>query len=123
MRTTSLSSRSIQVKSWWNTSTRLAKIMERTPNEIAERRVELSAEYSKCADELADILEVKATAWLGIRGREEIKSDTRADKEWDATELGIQEMRLRLRMKGLEKKLSAAKSYLDVANNEARNLY
>lgn len=97
--------------------------MDRTPAEIAERRVELSSEYSKCADDLADILEIKATAWMTIRNREDIKSDTKAEREWESTELGIKEMRLRLKMKGIEKKLSAAKSYLDVANNEARNLY
>ena len=93
----------------------------RNPHEIAERRIELAAEYGKCADDLAEILEIKATAWNTIRQREDIKSDTRADREWDATEMGISEMKLRLKLKTLEKKLSAAKTYLDVMNGEARN--
>lgn len=95
--------------------------MDRSPREIAERRVELSAEYSQCADELADILEIKSTAWLAMR--ENHKSDKATDMAWNATELGIKEMRLKLRMKGLEKKLSAAKTYIDIANGEARNQY
>ncbi len=95
--------------------------MNRSPQEIAERRVELSAEYGGCADELADILEIKATSWLKMR--ENQKSDKATDMVWDSTELGIKEMRLRLKMKGLEKKLSAAKTYIDVMNGEARNLY
>jgi len=93
--------------------------MNRTPQELAERRVELSAEYGKCADDLADILEIKATTWMKMR--ENNKSDKATDMQWDATEYGIKEMRLRLKMKGLEKKLSASKTYLDVMNGEARN--
>lgn len=95
--------------------------MKRNPSEMAERRVELAAEYGGCAEELADILEVKATAWRAIRER--VKSDKSADMEWDSGEMGIKEMRLKLRMKVLEKKISAAKTYIDVQSNEARNLY
>lgn len=95
--------------------------MDRTPREIAERRVELSSEYSQCADDLSDILEIKATAWLSMR--ENHKSDKATDMAWDATELGIKEMRLRLKMKALEKKLSAARTYLEVMNTEAKNQY
>lgn len=79
-----------------------------------------SAEYAHFSEQLGDILETKANLWVGIR--EETKSDKQADKAWDATPDGIQEMRLRLRLKALEKEMSAISSHLRVLDTEARNL-
>lgn len=93
--------------------------MERTPREIAERRIELSAEYGQKSDRLKEILEIKATQWLTIRERS--KSDKSADMEWQSTDFGIEEMKLKMDLKTLEKKMSAARTYLEVMDGEAKN--
>jgi hypothetical protein len=80
----------------------------------------LSAEYARCSEQLADILELKTKKWLEIR--QDVKSDTSADRRWDATEEGIHEMRLKLKMKAMEKEMSSIKTFLDVLNAEARNI-
>ena len=95
--------------------------MSRNPHEIAERRIELSAEYGAKGERLKEILEIKATTWKTIR--ENTKSDKSADREWDSTEFGIEEMKLKIDMKTIEKKLSASRTYLEVLTGEAKNLY
>lgn len=91
-----------------------------TPHELAEKRVELAAEYSRDSELLSDILTKKAALWMKMR--EDVGSDRAADKAWDATPLGINEMKLRLKMKASEKEMSAIKTMLDVMSDEARNL-
>lgn len=81
----------------------------------------LSAEYARLSERLADILEKKTHIWLNIRA--DVKSDTAADRKWDSTEDGIQEMRLRLKLKAMEKEMSAIRSHLEVLQGEARNQY
>lgn len=91
-----------------------------TPHEYAERRVEITGLYSRASEELESILLQKAELWLKIRER--VKSDTQADKEWDRTELGTQELVLRMKMKRYEKQLSSLRTMLEVLNQEARNI-
>ena len=81
----------------------------------------LSADYGKAADDLADILEVKAKAWETIRAG--VKTDTQAERKWDSGDLGVKEMRLRLTLKKLEKQMSAIRTHIEVKTGEARNLY
>lgn len=95
--------------------------MDRTPQEIAERRVELSAEYGQKSERLKEILEVKATGWKELR--EAHKSNKDATDAWEASELGIEEMKLKIDLKVIEKKMSAARTYLEVMSGEARNMY
>ncbi|MDO8094425.1 MAG: hypothetical protein Q6360_13185 [Candidatus Brocadiales bacterium] len=87
--------------------------------ELAERRVELSAEYARDSELLEGILEKKAWMWPDIR--KGMKSDKSADKQWDASTDGVMEIKLRLRMKASEKKMSAARTLLEVLSGEARN--
>lgn len=93
--------------------------MELNPHAIAEERLTLAGEYSRKSEELGNILEVKAAIWNELR--KDFKSDTACDRAYDATPRGIEEMKLRLRLKAIEKELSAMRSYLDVLNGEARN--
>ena len=93
--------------------------MERSPHEIAERRIELSAEYGQKSERLKEILEVKATGWKALR--EFHKSNKDATDAWDSSEFGIEEMKLKIDLKVIEKKLSAARTYLEVMSMEAKN--
>lgn len=90
----------------------------KSPRQIAEERYEEAATFSRLSEELEAILERKPSIWLLLR--EKAKSATEADRAWEATQEGIQEMKIRLTLKALEKKMAASKSLLDVLRDEAR---
>lgn len=92
-----------------------------TPSELSEILMRQSAEFGKLSDDLSEILEVKAKAWMAIRANQ--KSDTSAEREWGASDLGIKEMKLKLSLKALEKKMSAIRAHIRVKESEARNLF
>ncbi len=81
----------------------------------------LSGEYAWICGQLEEIL-VKKPAWWNVE-REKVKSDTACEKQWEQTEDGVNEMGLRMRMKGAEKMMSALKSLLRVAEGESHNLH
>jgi len=89
------------------------------PHQLAEKRVQLSALYSNATEQLKDVLSEKPTVWQEIR--KTVKSDTAAERAWEATELGIKEMRLRLSLKAMEKEMSSISTMLKVLDGEARN--
>lgn len=95
--------------------------MRHSPHELAEQRLELSAEYGRYSEELEIVLLEKPRTWRTLRGT--VKSDTAADRLWEETDQGRDEIRLRLRMKALDKKFSAIKTMLDVYQGEARNQF
>lgn len=92
-----------------------------TPNEIADERVRLAGEYARDTEKLIELLTQKAVLWIQLRTNS--KSDKATDRAWDALPLGLEEMKLRLRMKASEKQMSALKTKLDVLEVEARNTY
>lgn len=89
------------------------------PRDIADERIKLAYEYGVLGERLVEIKKIKAVKWLELRV--ENKSDTQTDMSWDRTELGIEEMEIRAKMKSKEFKMSALKTQLDVMNNEVRN--
>ena len=93
--------------------------MNLDPHKIAEERMELAGEYSRLTEQLGNILEVKPTLWNELR--KGTKSDTSADRMWEGTPKGIEEMKIKGRLRSIEKELSAKKSYLDVLINESHN--
>jgi hypothetical protein len=95
--------------------------MERSPHQLAEDRLQLAADYSAASEALERILSVKPATWQNLR--ESTKSDKAADKLWEATALGIEEMQLRMKCKRIEKQMSAIKTMVDIYQGEARNNY
>jgi len=91
------------------------------PHELAENRLTLSGEYSRASEQLESILEKKPAIWSEIR--KNVKSDTSADRTWDGTEMGIHEMKLRMKLKRLEKQMSSISTMLRVFEAEARNQF
>lgn len=89
----------------------------------SEDHAKLAGEYAWICGQLEDVLKLKASKWNNIRQHAYTKSDKQADKIWDATDDGINEMGLRLRMKACEKMLSALKSLIMVAEGQKRNSY
>lgn len=88
---------------------------------LAEEVMELSVDFSRMTEELADILTVKAARWAMYRADPECKSDTAAEKKWSNTPEGIKEMQLKLKMKASEKHQSAIKAMLRVIEIDYRN--
>lgn len=86
------------------------------PHTAADKKVEFTGYYSRCSQLLEDILERKPRIWMELR--KDNKSDKATDRAWDATEDGINEMKLRLKMKRLEKEISSLSSYLRVAEKD-----
>jgi hypothetical protein len=68
-------------------------------------------------------MEVKAVKWATFRADPECKSDAKADRMWEATPEGLEEIRIRLKMKAWEKQMSAQGTMLRVMENEERTQY
>jgi len=92
-----------------------------TPGRLAELRVLLSAKYAQATNEYERILLAKPAIWNELR--KDVKSDTRAEREWEATELGQGERHWKFQIKKIEKMMSAIKTLIDVRTGEAQNLY
>ncbi len=92
-----------------------------TPNRAADLRVELSGLYSTLSGKLENVLYLKPNVWKTIR--EMTQSDTRADRHFEGTELGLEEMSCRLRMKRIDKVISALSSLIRVAEGNAKNQF
>lgn len=94
------------------------------PGLLVELGEQLSADYMFCADALIPIKLKKAVEWVGIkRSEEKPLSDTLTDMLWAQTKDGADEIRLKYRMKALEKALASIKSHIFVLNNQAKNNY
>lgn len=91
------------------------------PHIAADMRVKLAGEYSFNCGIIEDITTRKPAAWNLLR--EKTSSDKQADKLWDATEDGINEAVLRIRIKRLEKMMSAFSTIIKLAEGQSRNQY
>lgn len=91
------------------------------PGTLADYRLRLAGESGRILERLEEILKLKADQWLEIRQREEIQSDKMADRIWDATDLGKEEMSIRMTLKRFEKILSAINSRLRIYEYEAKH--
>ena len=83
----------------------------------------LAGEYSWICGQLEMILQRKPAIWNTMRESGKYKSDNATERAWEATTDGINEQGLKLRAKGIEKMLSALKSLIRIAENEAKNNY
>lgn len=92
-----------------------------TPREAAEKKEKLAGEYSRLSERLESIRKQKPKLWMDMRA--ELKSDKAADRAWEASEMGLEELSIVMEMKRNEKETSALNSLIRVAENEARNLY
>lgn len=86
------------------------------PEQAVEMRTQLAGLYSFYSQSLEDILLRKPSTWSSIRAKH--KSDKQADLEWSATEDGKNELGLGMRLKRIEKSMSALKSIIDNATTD-----
>jgi hypothetical protein len=92
-----------------------------SPHELAEIRMRKCAEYDTLSEELIGLENQLAVKWLEIR--DDLTSDTKADRHIAASEMGQRAHAIRRKLKALEKVISSIRSYLEVLQGEARNLY
>lgn len=91
------------------------------PGRLAELLVLLSAKYAEATNRLEEILFAKPALWNGMRA--DFKSDTACERAWEATEMGLQELKWKMTLKKIEKMMSACKTMIQVRTNEAHNMY
>lgn len=93
----------------------------KTPHEIADERIGLAEEYSRYAGLLADLIKKRAEHYKVERSNH--KSDTAVERAWERTNEGVQMTIIKLKLKSIEKRMSATNTMLRLLENESRNLY
>ena len=91
------------------------------PHLCAEYRSQLSGEYSFLVGKLEELKAVKPLVWLEMR--KDHKSDSATDKAYEATERGIEEIKLRGKIKQCEKLMQGLSSLIKLAEGQAFNQY
>ena len=94
-----------------------------TPGDLANHRLRLAAEYSNRSEKLREILKRKPEIWIEIYQRDDVSSGKHADKLWESTELGKDEMSLRLLLKEIDKLMSSINTRLRTYQDESRHNY
>lgn len=92
-----------------------------TPHQMSEKRLGLAEEYSRYSGEFAKLIKIQADHFNTFRG--EFKSDNACQKAFDATPEGVQMTIIKLKLKSIEKMMSALNTHLRLLENEAKSLY
>ncbi len=93
----------------------------KTPHQLAEERMKMAEEYSRYSGLFAEMIKFRAEHYKAHRPS--CKSDTACERDWEMTEQGTQMTIIKLKLKALEKKMSASNTMLRLMENEAKNLY
>lgn len=93
----------------------------KSPHFYAEEMMKLSESYSTYSGELAKL--TKAEGEFYKLERPNHKSDTSVARAFQTTDDGIRMTITKLKLKSIEKQMSATKVFIEVATNEARGLY
>lgn len=93
----------------------------KTPHIIAEERMKMAEQYSQYSGLYAEMIKHRAEFYR--KHRPNFKSDTAVEREWEITEQGIQMTTIKLKLKALEKQMSAHNTMLRLMENEAKALY
>lgn len=95
--------------------------MIKTPHQLADDRIALAEEYSRYSGELAKLIRLQATFFNLRRG--DFKSDLATERAFDVTGDGVLMTVIKLKLKAIEKQLSATATMLRLLENESKNLY
>lgn len=91
------------------------------PHELSEKLLSKAEEYSRYSGEYANHVKLQALYFNTFRP--DHKSDNATQKAFEATADGVKMTILRLKLKALEKEMSAIRTHLRLLENQARNLY
>ena len=95
--------------------------MNKSPHQLAEERMGMAEEYSRYSGLFAEMIKFRAEHYQ--KHREKFKSDIACERDWEMTEQGVQMTIIKLKLKSIEKKMSASNTMLRLLENEAKNLY
>ncbi len=90
-----------------------------SPPELAKLKMEVAGEYGFICSLLEKTLYQKAVQWGKLRAT--VKTNAEADRLWEASQDGINEMGYKLRLKAMERILSAISTTLRTAEVEKNN--
>lgn len=93
----------------------------KTPHQIAEERIGMAEEYSRYSGLLADL--IKERALFHLNQRSNYKSDSATERAWEITPKGTQMTIIKMKLKSIERQMSASNTMLRLLENEAKNLY
>ena len=93
----------------------------KTPHQLAEERIGMAEEYSRYSGLYAELVKKRAEHYK--KERPNHKSDTSVEREWEMTTEGTQMTIIKLKLKAIEKQLSASNTMLRLLENQAKNLY
>ena len=93
----------------------------KTPHELSDSQMELAEQYSRYSGELAKLIKTQAEYFNS--NRDFHKSDTAVQRAFDVTDSGVTMTIVKMKLKALEKEMSAIKTHLRLLENEAKNLY
>lgn len=95
--------------------------MQKTPHQIAEERLGMAEEYSRYSGLFADLIKKRAEHYKVERSNH--KSDTATERAWERTKDGVQMTIIKLKLKAMDKQMSASNTMLRLMENEAKALY
>lgn len=95
--------------------------MNKTPHQLADERIGLANEYSRYSGMFADLIKKRAEHFKLERAN--YNSDTATERAWERTEEGTKMSIIKLKLKSIEKQLSATNTMLRLMENEAKSLY
>lgn len=91
------------------------------PRDLSSKLMKLSADYSNYCGQLAAHLKVQADYFNS--NRENFKSDNATQKAFEATKEGVTLNILKLKLKSIEKEMSAIRTHLRLLETEAKNIF
>ena len=94
--------------------------MEKTPHELVEELLVLTHEFSRLSEMWAE--SIKKQADFFHENRINYKSDNACQKDFDRTDNGVQMQIIKAKLKSKEKRMSAIRTAVRLAESEARNL-
>lgn len=95
--------------------------MTKTPHELANERIGMAEEYSRYSGLYAEMIKHRAEHYKVHRPN--LKSDTAVQRDWEMSEQGVQMEIIKMKLKTIEKKLSATATMLRLLENESKGLY
>jgi hypothetical protein len=95
------------------------------PHDLSKLYIEIAADYGFFSSLLIGIKEKKTQEWVDIKksGGEKLLSDKYTDMMYKLTDNGKYEQLIEIKMKSMEKMMSALKNYQYTLNQESRNQY
>lgn len=92
-----------------------------TPPEAVMKKEELTHQFSVLTEKMKSIQKEKPRVWLEMR--KQSKNGKETDMYWAASDMGVEEVQIKLTMAAITKEISSLNSIIRNAENEARNLY